>query len=139
LIASGFAEYGLNAEAGRVFTGLVDAGMYFDFHRMLELFCGFGSTRGEGPIVYPVACAPQAWAAASIFQVFQACLELTVNGIKREVSCSRPFLPDFIPELRIHNLDVADATVDLLLVRHGGDVGANVLRYEGKIRVTVAK
>jgi len=41
--------------------------------------------------------------------------------------------------LRIHNLEVAGATVDLLLVRHEQDVGVNVLRREGNVQVTVVK
>jgi hypothetical protein len=34
---------------------------------------------------------------------------------------------------------VAGASVDLLLVRHENDVGVNVLRREGDVRVTVVK
>jgi hypothetical protein len=41
--------------------------------------------------------------------------------------------------LRIHNLEVAGATVDLLLVRHEHDVGVNVLRREGVVQVLVVK
>jgi hypothetical protein len=48
-------------------------------------------------------------------------------------------LPHFLPELRISNLDVAGASVDLLLVRHGDDVGVNVLRRVGEVSVVVAK
>ena len=39
-------------------------GLHFDLHRMPELFCGFAREPGEGPTLYPVACAPQAWSAA---------------------------------------------------------------------------
>jgi hypothetical protein len=42
-------------------------------------------------------------------------------------------------ELRIHNLEVAGATIDLLLVRHEHDVGVNVLRREGDLRISVVK
>jgi soluble P-type ATPase len=48
-------------------------------------------------------------------------------------------LPAAFDELRIHNLAVGDATVDLLLLRHGQDVGVTVLRREGDVRVLVAK
>ena len=103
---------------------------------MPELFCGFPQDPGEGPVLYPVACAPQAWSAASVFLLFQACLGLEINGPERQVCFTRPQLPASLGELRIHNLEVAGATVDLLLVRHENDVGVNVLRREGDVQIT---
>jgi glycogen debranching enzyme len=84
-----------------------------------------------------VACAPQAWSAASVFLLFQACLGLTVNGPERQVYFTRPRLPASLRELRIHNLEVAGATVDLLIVRHEHSVGVTVLRREGDIQIMV--
>jgi glycogen debranching enzyme len=139
LIALGLARYGLGEAAVQIWTGFFEAGLYFDLHRMPELFCGFPQAPGEGPVLYPVACAPQAWSAASVLLLFQACLGLEVNGPARHVSFTRPRLLASLAELRIHNLEVAGATVDLLLVRHENDVGVNVLRREGDVQVTVVK
>jgi glycogen debranching enzyme len=139
LIAHGLARYGLADAALRIWAGLFGAGLYFDLHRMPEVFCGFPQAPGEGPVLYPVACAPQAWAAASVFLLFQAVLGLAISAPDRHVSFTRPQLPASLGELRIHNLEVAGATVDLLLVRHKNDVGVNVLRREGDLRVTVVK
>jgi glycogen debranching enzyme len=111
--------------------------MYFDLHRMPELFCGFAQDPGEGPVLYPVACAPQAWSAASVFLLLQACLGLEINGSEGQVFLNRPHLPAALGELRIHNLDVAGASVDLLLVRHEHGVSVNVLRREGHVEVLV--
>jgi glycogen debranching enzyme len=139
LIAQGLARYGMGEMALKIWTGLFEAGLSFDLHRMPELFCGFAQEPGEGPVLYPVACAPQAWSAASVFLLFQACLGLGINGPKRQVVFTRPRLPESVGELRIHNLEVAGATVDLLLVRHAYDVGVNVLRREGDVEVLVVK
>ncbi|HWA99260.1 MAG TPA: amylo-alpha-1,6-glucosidase [Pirellulales bacterium] len=139
MIAQGFARYGLAAEATRLFAGLFGASLYFDLHRMPELFCGFAKEAGEGPVLYPVACTPQAWAAASVFLLLQACLGLTVSGLDRHIYLDRPSLPGSLDELRVHNLDVNGSTVDLLLVRHKHDVGVSVLRRDGDIRVTATK
>ena len=139
LMAYGLARYGLNSQAAQILTALFDASLYFDLHRMPELFCGFAREPGTGPVLYPVACAPQAWAAASVFMLLQACLGLSVNGLERHVFMNGPYLPDSINELRIHNLEVNGGLVDLLLVRHEHDVGVTVLRREGGVRVTVAK
>jgi glycogen debranching enzyme len=56
-----------------------------------------------------------------------------------QVWFDRPRLPSVVSELRITNLDVAGATVDLLLVRHGDDISVNVLRRDGDLSVVVAK
>jgi glycogen debranching enzyme len=106
---------------------------------MPELFCGFAQDPGEGPILYPVACAPQAWSAASVFLLFQACLGLEISGPEARVYFARPRLPPSLAELRIHNLEVAGASVDLLLVRHGLDVGVTVLRREGDVEILLVK
>jgi glycogen debranching enzyme len=139
LIAQGLARYGLGDQALRIWTGLYEAGLYFDLYRMPELFCGFSQHPGEGPILYPVACAPQAWSAASVFLLFQACLGLGINGPEAQVFFTRPRLPAALGELRIHNLEVAGATVDLLLVCHERDVSVNVLRREGDVQIMVLK
>jgi glycogen debranching enzyme len=139
LIALGASRYGHGDLAALVLAGLFAAGTYFDIHRMPELFCGFDREPGEGPVPYPVACAPQAWAAGSAFQLLQACLGLVVDAVGRQVRFHQPRLPVSVPELRITNLCVAGANADLLLVRHGDDVGVNVLRRSGDLAVVVTK
>ena len=139
LIAQGLARYGLVELALQIWTGLFEAGMHFDLHRMPELFCGFARGTGEGPVPHPVACAPQAWAAASVFLLLQALLGLEIDGRTAQVRFTRPQLPASLGELRIHNLEVAGATADLLLVRHGHDVSVNVLRRDGELQVLVVE
>jgi glycogen debranching enzyme len=139
LIAHGLARYGLTDEALRIWAGLFEAGMCFELHRMPELFCGFPQQSGEGPVLYPVACAPQAWSAASVFLLLQACLGLEINAPESRICFNQPRLPRSLGELRIHNLSVGNASVDLLLVRHEQDVGVNVLRREGDVQILVVK
>jgi glycogen debranching enzyme len=91
------------------------------------------------PVPYPVACAPQAWAAASVFLLFQAYLGLSIHAPERRVYFTRPCLPASLGDLRIANLEVAGATVDLLLIRHEQDVGVNILRRKGDVQVLVVK
>ena len=102
-----------------------------------SLFCGFPRDPGEGPVLYPVACAPQAWSAGAVFLLFQACLGLRVGGSKPQLSFVRPTLPAFLGETRILNLQVANAEVDLLLTRHDHDVAVKVLRREGDVEIMV--
>ena len=76
LIAAGFARYGFKREATRIFEGVFAASTYIDLRRLPELFCGFVRRRTRGPTFYPVACMPQAWAAAAPLFMLQSCLGL---------------------------------------------------------------
>jgi glycogen debranching enzyme len=139
LIAYGMAKYGLTQQVNRIFKGLFEAAMYFDLHRMPELFCGFAQRAGEGPVLYPVACAPQAWSAASVFMLFQACLGIQIDGIMRRILLLRPTLPDFLNEVRILNLQIGDSSVDFDVTRHGDDVSVAVRANRNNIAVVLMK
>jgi glycogen debranching enzyme len=137
LVALGLARCGHTAEALEIFSGLYAAGLSFELQRMPELFCGFGRTSGEGPVLHPAACAPQAWAAGSVLLLLQACLGLEVDGVERRVVFTRPQVPVELKQIRIHDLEVAGARLDLSICREGGDVAVRVLRREGEIQVIV--
>ena len=139
LAAMGFARYGMKEAAATVLTGMFEASACFELHRLPELFCGFPRRPGENPTQYPVSCAPQAWAAAVVLAILQACLGLEVKAAERKVVLSAPMLPNFLKEVRIERLKVMDGSVDLLLSRHGLDVGVNVLRREGTVGIVVLK
>jgi glycogen debranching enzyme len=139
LIAGGFARYGLKDQVLRVLTGLFDASLFVDLHRLPELFCGFHRRPGAGPTLYPVACAPQAWSAASVFLLLQACLGLSVHAPQAQIHFDYPLLPPSLKEVHIRNLRVGEACVDLQLDRHGNDVGIHVLRREGHIEIVMVK
>ena len=140
LIAAGFARYGLKESATMVLAGLLDASLFFDLHRLPELFCGFPRRAGESPTLYPVACNPQAWASGSVFLLLEACLGLRVSAPEQTVVFSKPVLPAFLPKVRIRDLRVGDARVDLLLTRHDeGDVGVNMLHRDGALEVLILK
>jgi glycogen debranching enzyme len=139
LIALGLASNGFGAEALQMLAGLYEAGLQFDLNRMPELFGGFQREAGERPVPYPVACAPQAWSAASAFLLVQAALGLWIDGVERRVYFSRPRLPHFVDELRILDLDVAGETMDIQLVRHQDDVRVSLLRRADGVRIVVVK
>jgi glycogen debranching enzyme len=137
LIALGLSRTGHGDQVLSIFSGLFDAGTHFDLERMPELFCGFEREPGAAPVLYPVACAPQAWAAASVFLLFQACSGLEIDAPRRRLRFNQPRLPPGIDWIEIRNLTVGDAIVDIQLQRHSEDVGVNVLRREGKVRTVV--
>ena len=136
LIALGFARYGLKRPIERVFKGLFEAATYMDISRLPELFCGFQRRRGRGPTLYPVACAPQAWAAATPFALLQASLGLSFNPAQNEIRLINPQLPSFLDEVIIRELRLGNSSLDLAIVRHGEQVSMRVLRREGQLRVS---
>jgi glycogen debranching enzyme len=139
LIALGLARYRQHEGAERVLQGMFDASLFLDLHRMPELFCGFARRPGEGPTLYPVACSPQAWAAGTAFQLVQACLGLQIDGPHGRIGLCYPRMPEFLEVMRLTNLRVGEASIDLHLLRHGSDVGVNVLRRQGELEVYVVK
>jgi glycogen debranching enzyme len=139
LIAMGFFRYGLPDHVVRVLSGLFDAGSFFELHRMPELFCGFDRWPDEGPIPYPVACAPQAWAAGAVLFLLQACLGLGIGAEPPRIWFHRPRLPGFLGQLTITNLSVSGASVDLRLTQHEDDAVVRVLRRDGDLDILIAK
>jgi glycogen debranching enzyme len=139
LTAYGLGRYGLRDAVLQILTGLFDASLFIDLHRLPELFCGFPWRPGEGPTLYPVACAPQSWAAASVFLLLQACLGLSVHGHPPQVSFSYPRLPPFLQEVRISNLRVGQASVDLFIRRHAQDVSISIARRQGQVEILTVK
>ncbi len=137
IIALGLARYGFREMALRVMTGLFDASIYMDLHRLPELFCGFERRPGEAPTLYPVACLPQAWASASVFCLLQACLGLNFRQEKPQISFCHPLLPPYLNEVHVTNLKTWNGLVDLVLRRHDENVSINVLRKEGDVEVAV--
>ena len=139
LIALGLARYGHKEGVLKIFRGLVEAAIYDELRRLPELFCGFSRRRNRGPTAYPVACVPQAWAAASIFGLLAGCLGLELAHGDNQVFFRDPVLPDFLDHLTIRNLGLGDTRLDLRLNRYGRDVTVNVLSRRGNARVMVLK
>jgi glycogen debranching enzyme len=139
MIASGMARYGFRQEALKLFTSYLDASTFFDLHRLPELFCGFRRVEGNGPTLYPVACAPQAWASGAAFMMLVACLGLSVDGVRRIVRIHKPTLPESVEHISIVDLRVGSSMVDLLFHRDDEDVGVLVRRRQGPVSVQIEK
>jgi len=135
LIALGFARYGLQKSAARVFGALFDAAAYMDLRRLPELFCGFPRRERNAPTQYPVACSPQAWASATPLCLLQASLGLELLDRTGEVKFYRPMLPDFLDHVRLRNLRLSSGSVDVLLHRQDNNIGVTVTRRDGDVVV----
>src|ERR1700754_37973 len=137
LITLGLARYGLKHSVEHVFKGLFDAATYMDLRRLPELFCGFQREKRRGPTLYPVACAPQAWASATPFSLLEAALGLEFDAARGEIRLRNPRLPAFLNEVVLRDLQLGSSSVDLRVRRHGDDVSLEVLRTRGRIQVSI--
>jgi glycogen debranching enzyme len=136
MIAAGFARYNLQNLACELLNALYEASRHVELQRMPELFCGFHKRNdGSGPTLYPVACAPQAWAAGAVFLMLSASLGITVGNSKPQIRLSRPCLPAVLSEVRIDNLRVGDASVDLVFRQRGTRIESEVAGRRGDIEV----
>lgn len=138
LIAAGFSRYGFRQEAARIFEGLFAASTYIDLRRLPELLCGFPRRQAQGPTFYPVACIPQAWAAAAPLSLLQSCLGLGFDPERMQITFDTPVLPAFLDEILLRNLAIGDSHADVALRRSGPHVVVDVLDRRGPIRVLSA-
>ena len=139
IVAAGLARYGFTGEASRILGAMFDLSQTVDLHRLPELICGFHRRAGDSPTLYPVACAPQAWAAGAVYLLLQACLGVRVDANARRVSFSHAALPEDVDWVRIINLSIGAANVDLLLTRHPYSAGVTVLRRDGELEILTVK
>lgn len=94
IILQGLAREGRSDAAIRLAEGLVKAAEVFDYH-IPELFSG--DSGPGGPVAYPAACHPQAWAAASSVEVLAFLLGMDPEAPEKPINCdlSRGLEVDF--------------------------------------------
>ncbi|WP_460448696.1 amylo-alpha-1,6-glucosidase [Alsobacter sp. SYSU BS001988] len=139
MVAIGLSRYGLKREAALVSQAIFDAANYQEHRRLPELYCGFLRKRRRGPVGYPVACSPQAWAAAAPFGLLAACLGLDMSEQRNEIRLSDPVLPSFLDEIVVRGLRLGSSVMDVRIHKYSGDVALNVLRRSGGATVLVCK
>lgn len=133
LIAAGFRNYGLDAEAARVARALFDAAERFSSRRLPELFAGLPRD-GDGafPVQYLGANVPQAWASGAMIHLLAILLGLDADatGATGPVVRVRPALPDWLTQVSLDGLTVGTASVDLRVTRDAA--GQHTVRVRRK-------
>jgi|Deesub1362A_J573_1020465.scaffolds.fasta_scaffold00364_22 glycogen debranching enzyme len=135
IIAVGLRRYGFLSQLEHLFTRLYEASLHFPYYRLPELFCGFTRRPTGGPVRYPIACDPQAWAIGSTFMFLQAMLGLSCSEDGLQIK--KPILPAWLRELKLENLRVRGGVVDLGFTRSREGTHCYLLRKEGDLRVII--
>jgi glycogen debranching enzyme len=140
VIAEGLRRYGEPDRAAALLGTLVDAARSFPLCRMPELFCGFPRREERGPVPYPVACSPQAWASGALFQGVAATLGLTIDSERGTVSFDDPRLPEGVDWLEAEGIPVGASGRLSVRVRRGARFFAvEVLDKVGDVEVLIRK
>jgi glycogen debranching enzyme len=137
LIAAGLKAVGAADGANLIAGRLIEAAQSFPDLRLPELFCGFARDEVGAPVAYPVACSPQAWAAAAPFSFIRTMLGLRADASARRLELMRPTLPEWLTKLTITGLPIGDDSVDLLVHRWRGRSSAELLGRRGSIEVVI--
>ncbi len=135
MVAAGFARYGAKSATAAIFDAAMRAAAYMDERRIPELFCGFRRRRGRGPVLYPVACAPQAWSASSPFAMIESLLGLEFHPEAGELRLNNPVLPPSLTSIRISNFQLGGGVADFILRSASASPTLEVIRAEGDIRI----
>ena len=138
IIAAGLKRYGHEEAVRRVADALLAVTTSARDLRLPELYCGFDRSERDAVVAYPVACIPQAWAAAAPFLVLQTLLGIFPDAPSRQLLIERPMLPDWLQSIRLQGLRVGQARVTLGFKRDDGVTSFALLEQHGELEVTLA-
>jgi glycogen debranching enzyme len=137
MIALGLRSLGLTEQSLELTQGIFDMTLAQPYVRPPELFCGYERKGDSEPIRYPVACAPQAWATGSVFQLLQVMANLIPDVPNQCLRIVHPALPLSLEHLSLHNLRVGSTILDLDFERSGETTTCRVSNKRGSLRVVI--
>ncbi len=131
-----FARYGLHKKMQRLARAIFDTAEIFKYRRLPEVFAGHQrDDEHPFPGMYPKANWPQAWSASAPFTIMQALLGIFPYA-PLNVLLLDPHLPDWLPQLSLENMKVANATVSIQFTRtEDGRTSYKVTDLKGKLHV----
>ena len=139
IAAAGLKRYGFHAATVRIASALFEVAAAARDFRLPELFCGFHRDESRSIVAYPVACIPQAWAAAAPFMLVQSMMGISPHAPTNTLTVDRPMLPDWLQSLELRDVRIAHSRVSLSFQRsRPGITGFSVLEQDGDVRVTMS-
>ena len=113
--------------------------LQFENMRMPELFCGFPRVNGYGPTQYPVACAPQAWAAGVVFMLIASMLGLQPDAADNQITLSRPTLPGWLTWIEVRGLRVSKSRLGVRVSQGSDGAAVELLARDGDAELVVRR
>lgn len=138
IIAAGLKRYGFVEATEKIATALFETAIDSSDSRLLELYCGFDKSPDVPVVAYPVACKPQAWAAAAPFMLLQAMLGISPDASNGILTVDQPMLPRWLRRAELSNLRIGSSRMSLAFTRRLGEATAiSLLNREGDVQVTI--
>ena len=138
IAAAGLKRYGFASATSRIATALFDVASGARDFRLPELFCGFDRDGSSAIVAYPVACIPQAWAAAAPFMLLQALLGISAHAPENRLTVDQPHLPDWLSSVDVRDIRVGSSKLSLAFRRTGASTGFSLLEQQGNVRVIMS-
>jgi glycogen debranching enzyme len=120
IIAMGFKFYGFRSQAARVARDVSRAAGYFRQNQLPELYTAFERAETNFPVQYIGANVPQAWAAGAAFMLTGTLLGILPDA-PRNILYIDPWLPQWLPDLTVHDLHLGRHKLDIRFWREGED------------------
>jgi glycogen debranching enzyme len=137
IAAAGFRRFGLDEACLRVASAIVDAAGCFAGGHLPELFAGLARDPGAFPVPYQGANVPQAWAAGALVHLVEILLGLEADA-PRDRLLLRPAIPAWVGSVRLENLRIGAAALDLRVERlAGGRHEVHVAHRRGSVVVEI--
>ncbi len=138
ILAAGLKRYGHQEGVRRIAGALFEVAARARDSRLPELYCGFDRAERAAAVAYPVACIPQAWAAAAPLQVLQALLGISADAPGGALTIAHPELPEWLGSVTLRGLAVGDARVTLDFKRGERATSFTLVEQTGELNVTMA-
>jgi glycogen debranching enzyme len=134
-IAFGLRRFGFDARALELTRASLDLATLYPEYRIPETVGGYARAERPSPGAYPRANAPQLWNTSAI-----ALLVHTLLGLQPvaplHLLVVDPVLPDWLPEVVLHDVRLGDATATIRFWRDTHGVShAEVLDKRGPLHV----
>jgi glycogen debranching enzyme len=139
LAAAGLKRYGHIEATERIASALFDAASAARDMRLDELYCGFDRRPGLRPVSYPVACSPQAWAAAVPLMLVQAFLGISADAPSNVLTVYHPSLPPWLDRVEVNNLGVGSSKVSMSFNRDGPNTAFALTARQGDVKVITSR
>jgi glycogen debranching enzyme len=132
----GMARYGLHVEMWQLARAQFEVATLFDYDRLPEVFGGHARDEAHPfPCLYESADSPQAWSASVPFMLIQALLGIYPYA-PLNVLFLDPWLPDWLPEVKLEDLHVGNSRVSLHFKRNdSGNTEYSILQLDGDLHV----
>lgn len=134
-IVFGLRRYGCDARAQDLAAAVFDLCCLYPEYRIPECVGGYARGERPSPAAYPQANAPQLWNATAFPLIVQSLLGL-VPLAPFETLVVDPALPDWLPDLTLHDLRVGSAAATIRFWRaKNGTCDFEVLSRQGTLRI----